>query len=107
MHALHDEADQGAAFFFRPEHAHARPFGQPFRRISGQSRIMSKNRWASNPLEIIDRGCESDGAGNIWRAGLKTMRCSLKSAFLECDADNHFAAPVPGRERFHDRGSTV
>ncbi len=68
---------------------------------------MRKNRWASDPLEIIDRGCESDRAGDIRRAGFETMRRSLKSAFLECDADNHFAAAVPGRQRFQDFGSTV
>ena len=35
------------------------------------------------------------------------MRRSLKSAFLECDADNHFAAAVPGRQRFQNCGATV
>ena len=68
---------------------------------------MSKNRRTSDPFEIIDRGREPDRARDIRRAGFETMRRFLKSAFLECDADDHFAAAVPGRQRFQDCGSTV
>ena len=82
MHALHDEADERAAFVLRPEHAHARQFGEPFRGISGQRRIMRKNRRASDPLEIIDRGGKSDRAGDIRRASFETMRRFLEGAFL-------------------------
>ena len=103
MHALHDEADERTAFVFRPEHSHTRQFDKPFRRISGQRRIMSKNRRTSDPFEIIDRGRKPDRARDIRRAGFEAMRRSLESTFLESDAHNHFAAPVPGRDRFQDR----
>ena len=68
---------------------------------------MLKNRRASDPLEIIDRGSESDCAGDIWRARFETVRRFFEGAFLESDAHDHFAAAVPGRHAFQNFGATV
>ena len=48
-----------------------------------------------------------DRAGDIRRARFETVRRFLESAFLERDADDHFAAAVPRRHRFQNFGATV
>src|SRR5207247_9384329 len=58
---------------------------------------MFENCRPPNLLDIINRGCEPDRAGEIWRAGLEPMRRLLERALVESNAHDHFAAPVPRR----------
>ena len=68
---------------------------------------MLKNRRTSDLFEIIDRGRQSDRARDIRRARFESMRRFLEGAFLESDADDHFAAAVPRRHDVENFGATV
>ena len=97
MRRFHDEPDDGAALARWSEDAHPGQFRETFQRVIGQPRIVFEDRGAANAFDVIDRGGESDGAGDVRRAGFETMRRFLKRAFLQRHAHDHLAAAMPGR----------
>src|SRR6266581_6377691 len=68
---------------------------------------MFENCRPPNPLDIINRGCEPDRVGDIWRAGLEPMRRLLERALVESNAHDHFAAPVPRRHGIEDLSAPI
>ena len=70
-------------------------------------RVVFENCRASDLFDVVNRGREANGAGNIWCASLKSMGCSLKYAFFQSDAHDHFAATVPRGHGIEDLGSSI
>ncbi len=70
-------------------------------------RVVFENCRASDTLDVIDRGRETDRARDIRCAGFKSVGRFLKRAFFQSDADNHFAAAVPWRDRIQNRRPSV
>ena len=68
---------------------------------------MVRDRGTADAFEVIDRGGESDRAGDIRRAGFETVRRFFIGAFLEGYADDHLAAAVPGRHCVQQLGAAV
>src|SRR5213592_1762680 len=68
---------------------------------------MFENCRPPNLLDIINRGCKPDRAGDIWRAGLEPMRRLLERALVESNAYDHFAAPVPRRHGIEDLSAPI
>ena len=66
-------------------------------RVIGELRVVLENRRASDSLEVIDRRGQTDRAGDVRRAGFESVRRFLERAFLERNADDHFAAAMPRR----------
>ncbi len=70
-------------------------------------RVVFENCRPPDLLDVINRGCEPDRAGDIWRAGFESMRRFLERALIKSDAYDHFAAAVPRRHRIENLGSSV
>src|SRR5207237_2126382 len=107
MRRFHDEPDDGAALARWSEDAHPGQFRETFQRVIGQPRIVFEDRGAANAFDVIDRGGEADGAGDVRRAGFETMRRFLKRAFLQRHAHDHLAAAVQRWHRLEDFGAAV
>ena len=58
-------------------------------------------------FEVINGRGEADRAGDVRRAGLEPVGRFFERAFFQSDADDHFAAAVPGRHRFQNFGAAV
>src|SRR5271169_3275941 len=54
---------------------------------------------ASELFDEVDRRAEPDRPGNIWGAGLETVRRFLVLGLVESDVKDHLAAALPGRHR--------
>src|SRR5712691_4063636 len=85
MHPVHHESDERAPLLLWPEHAHAGQLREFFGGISGQLRIVRENSRTFDLLEIINRGGESDRAGDVWRARLEAVRRFFEGALLQGD----------------------
>src|SRR5437870_13573759 len=70
-------------------------------------RVVFENCRASDLFDVVNRGREANGAGNIWCASLKSMGRSLKYAFFQSDAHDHFAATVPRGHGIEDLGPSI
>ena len=97
MRRVHHETNQSATLFRRPENVHSWQFGKALCRVISQIRVMFENCRASNPFDVIKRRRESDRAGDVRCAGLKSVRRFFECALFQSHADNHFAAAVPWR----------
>src|SRR5690349_2031484 len=71
----------------KPNSAHGREL---FEGISAQFLIMMGDVFAANSVEVIHRGMQSDGAGNIRSACFEPMRRRLPGALMIVDGQNHF-----------------
>ena len=98
MRRFHHETNQRATLPGWSENAHARHFREALDRVCGKLRIMRENFGAPDSFDVINRGRESDRAGNIGSARLESMRRLLERAFFQRHAHDHLAAAVPGRE---------
>ena len=82
------------------EDAEAGNFLQQIDGLTGQGLVVLENGGASDPVNVVGGGTESDGLGNGGRAGLEAVGGGLEFAVGEADAGNHFAPAVEG---FHGR----
>ncbi len=94
MRCVHYKSYERAALFLWTKDASARQFADELGCISRKLRIVLENRRAPNVLDVINRGCESDRARDVWRASLEPVRRFLERAFFERDAHDHFAAAM-------------
>ena len=62
---------------------HARKPRQLRDAVFGERRLMRLDRIEAEMLDVIERRCEADRAGDIGRAGLKPCRRVLESRLLE------------------------
>src|SRR5580765_3325335 len=92
---IHYKTNQRAALFLWPKDASSRQFRQALGCIPRQLRVVLKNRWPPDLLDVINRCREPDRTSDIWRAGLEPVRRFLKRAFFEGNAHNHFTAAMP------------
>src|SRR2546426_11426230 len=107
MCRLHHETNKGAPLCGWPEDTHPGQFSQTFHRITSKVRIVFKNCCASDLLDVIDGRFQPDGPGDIWCAGLKSVRRLLECAFFQGHADDHLAAAMPRRHRIENFGAPV
>src|SRR6266545_1925174 len=107
MRCVHYKSYERAALFLWTKDASARQFADALGCISRKLRIVLENRRAPNVLDVINRGCESDRARDVWRASLEPVRRFLERAFFERDAHDHFAAAMPWWDRIEDFSASV
>src|SRR5215813_1666016 len=70
-------------------------------------RVMLENRRPTDALNVIDCGCETDRASDVWRPAFEPMRRFLECALFERDAYDHFAPAVPRRHRIQKLRASV
>jgi hypothetical protein len=68
------EADQAAAFAFGSEDADAREFAEGGVGFFGEAVVMGGDFLAAERIQIIHRGVEADGVGDVGRAGFEALR---------------------------------
>ena len=68
--------------------------------IRAEFLVVLRDVVAADAVEIIHRGVQADGAGNIRRAGLEPVRRVLPRALMKIDGQNHFAAALIRRHVF-------
>src|ERR1039458_283080 len=105
MRSIHDKGDDRTAPSGWSEYPHAGQLGEMFHRIGSKSRIVLENGRASDSLDVINGCRESDGTGNVRRAGFKSVRRFLERAFFQRNADDHLSAAVPRRHRIENLGA--
>src|SRR6266850_7333224 len=102
MRRLHDKTHQRATLFTRTKHAHSGQLSETFHCVTSKVRIVFENCRASDLFDVIDGGGEPDGAGDIRRAGLESVRRFFENAFFQGNADDHLAAAMPWRHRIEN-----
>src|SRR5439155_25274004 len=96
--------DKSAAFFSWSQNTHSGYFCETLGCVASKMRVMLKNCWASDTLDVINRSREANRACKIWRAGFKSMRRFLKRALFQSDTHDHLTAAMPWRHRIEDLG---
>src|SRR6266496_1844473 len=84
MCCIHYKPDKGAALFGWSENTHSGQFRETLGCIASKVRVVFKNCWASDLLDVLDRGREADRAGDVRCASLKSVR-----RFFECRSEEH------------------
>src|SRR5207302_2746884 len=107
MRRFHHETYKRATLRRWSEHTYPGQFGKTFHRVASKLGIVRENCGASDPLDVINGGGETDRAGDIRRAGLESVRRFFEGAFFQGNADDHFAAAVPRRNRIENLSPSV
>src|SRR4051812_33958695 len=102
MRRIHDETDNRSPLSRGAKEAQARQIGHALGGVLSEPGIMLENLRATDLLDVINRGGESDGAGDVGRASLKTVGRLFIGALFQSDADDHLSAPVPRRHRIQE-----
>src|SRR5437899_7414282 len=63
--------------------------------------------FTANSVEVIYRGMQADGAGNIRSACFEPMRRRLPGALMIVDGQNHFSAAAIGRRFLEAFGAAI
>src|SRR6266480_6250241 len=97
MRSVHDKPNKRAPLFLRTKDARSPYVREAVSRIIRKLRVVLENCRASDRLDVINCGCQSDRASNVRCASLKPVRWFLECALFERDAYDHFASSVPRR----------
>src|ERR1700694_5715867 len=71
---FHHKTNDSTPISFRAEHAQSWQFRHSLQPVSQKIDIVLKNFSAPDPFDIIDRGSQSDRAGDVRRARFETVR---------------------------------
>src|SRR5205823_7246012 len=107
MCCIHYKPNQGAALFVWTENTHSGQFRETLGCIASKVRVVFKNRWASDLLDVLDRSREADRAGDVRCAGLKSVRRFFECALFQSDGHDHLAAAVLWRHSIEDLAASV
>src|SRR5438445_2091285 len=97
MRCVHYKSYERAALFLWTKDAGSRQFREALGCITRKLRVVLENRRPPDLLDVINRGCEPDGACDVRRTSFEPVRRFLERALFQRNAHNHFAAAMPWR----------
>src|SRR6266480_2939424 len=83
---FHDKTDECATLVGWSENTHSGQFRETVRRITSKICVVFENCRTPDPLDVIDSGGEPNRAGDVGRAGFKSVGGFLERAFFQSSA---------------------
>lgn len=99
-----DRKGQDAGRFLRPEEAQARMAGKPCAGDGNEGALMGVDRLYPHLFHPADCGGKADGADDVRRACLESLRGGRIAHGLEAHLVDHRAAALPGLHGIEDGG---
>src|SRR5436190_23418516 len=107
MRRIHYTRIKCAALVGWSQNPHSGQLRETLGCIASKVRVVFKNCWASDLLDVLDRGREADRAGDVRCASLKSVRRFFECALFQGDVHDHLPATVPWRHRIEDFAPSV
>ena len=98
MHVIEQEADQSGSADARSEEADALEAREQGESVGAELLVMLGNARPADAVQVVHGGAQSDGAGDVGRAGLEFVGGVFPGALVELDVEDYLTAALVGRQ---------